>query len=92
MTRCLVVGLLPGQAARVRAALGKTYRFRFLTSEQASRVGATSDVNVILLDYVTHPMVWRLEKLLRPGQALLRVRGLDKNVITSLGNICRPSI
>jgi hypothetical protein len=82
----LVVGLLPGQATRVRRALGHRFKFRFVTSEHARSLRRTYPVNVVLLDYVDHTATARLDRLLQPGQTLIRVRGLDKNVITQLGN------
>jgi hypothetical protein len=86
MTPALVVGLLPAQADRVRRALGHRYRLKFVTSDKAKALKHTKEVNVVLLDYTCHKGNARIAKLLRPGQTLLRVRGLEKNVITALEN------
>jgi len=92
MTPALVVGLLPAQADRVKRALGDRYKFRFIRSEHFKSLRRTSAVNVVLLDYVDHAAIEKLDRLLQPGQRLLRVRGLDKNVIASLENECQLSI
>jgi hypothetical protein len=93
MTPALVVGLLPAQAHRVRRALGGKYRFRFVQSEKAKHIRRTHAVTVVCLDYTDHAVSERLVKLLQPDQTLLRVRGLDKNVIAQLENHqCQPSI
>ena len=86
MTPALVVGLLPAQAHRVERALGHRFRFRFVPSDNAKHIRATCAVNVILLDYVNHAVNDRIARLLQPDQTLIRVRGLEKNVITQLGN------
>ena len=92
-TPALVVGLLPAQAERVKRAMGHRYRLRFVPAEKAKHIRETKAVTVVCLSYTDHSIGQLLTKKLQPGQALLRVWGLDKNVINALENHqCQPSM
>ena len=87
MATAMIVGLLPKQAERVRRAVGDRYRLRFIDSQGARRVQATSAINVLCADYITHGAQQRIERKLQEGQTLHITRGLEKAVIELLDNL-----